>query len=257
LTKKILLVEDEQTVRNSIKELLENINYTVFSAPDGKEGLQLATEIKPDLIISDIMMPHLDGFGLIKAVRENPSVKNVPFIFLTAKAEISDFREGMDLGADDYIVKPFRAVKLLELIENKLARFDSLRNSPGIEPEEQLKEKKSSLTENDKLFLTVKNKPQIIRIGDILFIKAEGEYSNIHLVSGVKILKRKLIKEWEQQLPSNIFLRIHRATIINLNHLSNIERWYNRSYVIFLKNYPEKFIVSQRYASRIRARFVL
>lgn len=254
---KILLVVDEQSVLTAIKKILKHKNYTVFSASNGEEGLSLTNEIRPDLIMSDNLMPYLNGYGLIRAIRKNPLLSNIPFVFLTAKAEISNFREGMDLGADDYIVKPFRAVTLLNLIESKLARFSSLRNPVSIESRDSLNWKKSLITEDDKLFITAKNKPQMIRIGDILFIRAAGEYSNIHLFSGINILKRKSIKEWEQQLPPNIFLRIHRSTIINLNYLNNIEKWNNRSYVIYLAKYPEKFIVSQRYARKIRAHFVL
>jgi DNA-binding LytR/AlgR family response regulator len=253
--KKILLIEDDVHVRSTIKELLENNNYTVFAAVDGKEGIQLAQEIHPNLIISDIMMPRLDGYDVIKALKKDPQFIDIPFVFLTAKAEISDFREGMDLGADDYLTKPFRASGLLKLVENKLLKYDLLRRQKVVPAKK--KEKKDALTENDKMFINVKNKPQIIRVGDILFIKAEGEYSNIHLVSGTEILKRKLVKEWELQLPDNIFLRIHRSTIINLNYLEKIEKWYNRSYVIYLKNHPEKFVVSQRFASKLKSNYIL
>jgi DNA-binding LytR/AlgR family response regulator len=255
LSKKILLIEDDFSVRTTIKELLENNNYVVFAATDGKEGIQLAQEIHPDLIISDIMMPHVNGYEVLKSLRKDPEFNDIPFVFLSAKAEISDFREGMDLGADDYLTKPFRAASLLKMIENKLIKFDQIHKQKGTTNKKT--EKKDVLTENDKLFINVKNKPQIIRVGDILFIKAEGEYSNIHLVSGIQILKRKLVKEWELQLPESIFLRIHRSTIINLNYMEKIEKWYNRSYVIYLKNYPDKFIVSQRFAAKLKSNYIL
>src|SRR5678815_5073777 len=105
--KKILLIEDNDDIRNNTAEILELSNYEVLTAENGKTGLAMAIEHKPDLIICDIMMPLLDGYGVLHAVHKNESIQNTPFIFLTAKTERGDFRKGMVLGADDYIMKPF------------------------------------------------------------------------------------------------------------------------------------------------------
>jgi DNA-binding LytR/AlgR family response regulator len=253
--KKILLIEDEYTVRVSIRELLEAGGYKVFSASDGEEGIQLACEISPDLIICDVMMPKLNGHEVFEKLRGNTSFEMVPFIFLTAKAELSDIREGMDLGADDYITKPFRAQSLLKAVETRLNKFEGIRQQKAAA--ETNENKKQPLNENDRIFVTVNNKPQILRIGDILCIKAEGEYSTVILVSGAKLLLRRLIKQWEEQLPSSLFLRIHRSTIINLNQIEKIEKWFNRSFVVSLKNSGEKLTISQRYAKKIKNNFGL
>ncbi len=253
--KKILVIEDEDVVRTSIIELLEASNYKVFSASDGKEGLQLASEIMPDLIICDIMMPKLDGYEVIKKLKLNPDFYYIPFIFLTAKAEVTDFRNGMEIGADDYITKPFRADTLLKAISTRLEKFGLMRAQNRKQEKSTGEKDKNLMTENDKIFVNVNNKPQIIKIGDILSIKANGEYSDLFLVSGSKLIVRKLLKQWEDQLPDNIFLRIHRSTIINMNYIEKIEKWYNRSYIIFLKNTEEKFVISQRYSSKIKSRF--
>jgi DNA-binding response OmpR family regulator len=255
--KKILLIEDDYALRSIVKDLLEANNYKIFTASDGIEGIQLAKEILPDLIICDVMMPKLNGFEVINNLRKDSILSFIPFIFLTAKTELNDFREGMELGADDYITKPFRASGLLKVVEIRLAKYEALKQKNKILFEEETENKKESLTENDRLFINVKNKPQIIKVGDIVFIKADGEYSNIHLNNGLKILKRKSLKEWEQQLPCNIFLRIHRSTIINVNYLDKIEKWHNRTYIIFLKHTAEKFIISQRYSSKIRSNLMI
>jgi len=254
---KILLIEDDYELRSTVKELLETNNYQVFTATDGVEGIELATEIIPDLIICDVMMPKLNGFEVIDHFRKDSVLSFIPFIFLTAKAYLDDIREGMELGADDYITKPFRAKSLLKAIEIRLCKYEALKQKNDLISEEESFSKKEILTKDDRLFLNVKNKPHIIKVDDIIFIKAEGEYSNIHLIDGLKILKRKSLKEWEKQLPSNIFLRIHRSTIINVNYLNKIEKWYNRSYVIFLKHTEEKFIISQRYTSKIKSSLIL
>lgn len=120
--KKILVIEDNLEVRENTCEILELSGYQVFSAENGKDGVQEAITHLPDLIICDVMMPILDGYGTIKVLHKNPKTKHIPFIFLTAKAEKDDFRKGMNMGADDYITKPFTDVELLEAIEIRLEK---------------------------------------------------------------------------------------------------------------------------------------
>ncbi|MGE5621026.1 MAG: LytR/AlgR family response regulator transcription factor [archaeon] len=253
---KILIIEDDKVVRKSLTELLETNDYKVFTASDGFEGVQLAKDIKPNLIICDIMMPKLTGFGVIECLKKESIFSSTPFIFLTAKAELSDIRNGMESGADDYITKPFRAITLLKAIETRLEKFALIQQKVSEAEEPQESKKREVLTENERLFIKVNNKPEIIIVGEILFIKAEGEYSTIHLISGKKYMVRRLLKDWEEQLPQHVFLRIHRATIINLNYVEKIEKWVNRSYVMLLKTSNEKFIISNRYARKIKSHFL-
>lgn len=121
--KKILVIEDNLEVRENTCEILELSGYKVFSAENGKVGIQAALDHMPDLIICDVMMPVLDGFGTLKILHKNPKTTHIPFIFLTAKAEKDDFRRGMNLGADDYITKPFTDIELLEAIEIRLEKY--------------------------------------------------------------------------------------------------------------------------------------
>jgi CRP-like cAMP-binding protein/AmiR/NasT family two-component response regulator len=133
--KKILLIEDNDDIRENTAEILELSNYKVITAENGKIGVERAIEFAPDLIICDIMMPGLDGYGVLHAVHKNEAIKNTPFIFLTAKSERSDFRKGMELGADDYITKPFEGIELLNAVESRLKKIDLLKIelAPGLE----------------------------------------------------------------------------------------------------------------------------
>jgi CRP/FNR family cyclic AMP-dependent transcriptional regulator len=124
--KKILLIEDNESLRDNTAEILELACYKVVVAENGKVGVEVALREVPDLIICDIMMPVLDGFGVLHMLQKNPSTKNKPFIFLTAKSEHNDFRKGMDLGADDYITKPFSGTELLNAVESRLKKIDEL-----------------------------------------------------------------------------------------------------------------------------------
>jgi len=129
--KKIVLIEDNQDVRETTLEILELADYEVATASNGKEGVELAKQLKPDLVICDIMMPNLDGYGVLNILSKNPDTYHIPFIFLTAKAEKEDFRKGMNLGADDYITKPFEETAFIEAIESRLKRSESLKKTYG------------------------------------------------------------------------------------------------------------------------------
>jgi DNA-binding response OmpR family regulator len=120
--KKILIIEDEPSVRANILDLLSAEEFNAVAADNGATGVQLALSHRPDLIICDVMMPQLDGHGVLQALRQNPVTATIPFIFLTAKVDRSDLREGMSLGADDYVTKPFRPKELLQAINTRLAK---------------------------------------------------------------------------------------------------------------------------------------
>lgn len=125
--KKILIIEDNTEVRENLAEILMLSNYDTIEAENGKVGVKQAIEHQPDLILCDVMMPELDGFGVLKILNKNPALMHIPFMFLTAKAEKTDFRKGMGLGADDYITKPFDDVELLDAIEMRLAKSAKLQ----------------------------------------------------------------------------------------------------------------------------------
>jgi len=125
--KKILLIEDNKDIRENTAEILTLAQYTVITASDGKAGVESAQKERPDLIICDIMMPVLDGHGVLHLLAKNEDTASIPFIFLTAKAERSGYRKGMEMGADDYLTKPFDDVELLNAIESRFRKNDILR----------------------------------------------------------------------------------------------------------------------------------
>ena len=127
--KKILVIEDNLEVRENTAEILELSGYETLTAQNGKEGVQVAQSELLDLIICDIMMPELDGYGVLRILNKNPQTSRIPFIFLTAKAEMADLRKGMNLGADDYLTKPYDEVELLDAVELRLAKHSQSQDS--------------------------------------------------------------------------------------------------------------------------------
>jgi len=143
----ILIAEDEPSLRENLQWLLEMEGYTVIAAHDGMQALEFACLAPPDLVLTDVMMPHLDGYGLVKALRETTATATVPIIMLTAKADRRDLRMGMNLGADDYLTKPYRREELLEAVHARLARKASLEeNAQRLQAEALEAQQRDALT---------------------------------------------------------------------------------------------------------------
>lgn len=129
MTPTILVIEDNQEMADNIVSILELAHYNVMQAPNGKIGVEIAQQSHPDLILSDIMMPELDGYGVLHILNKDADTAGIPFIFLTAKADRNDLRNGMNLGADDYITKPFDSFDLLKVIEIRLKKSAQLKSN--------------------------------------------------------------------------------------------------------------------------------
>jgi DNA-binding NarL/FixJ family response regulator len=139
---RILVIEDQPQMRRNIAFILEMENFEVLTAENGRAGLQMAQELLPDLVICDVMMPELDGYGVIRELRSRPATATMPFIFLTAKGDKMDLRNGMNLGADDYLTKPVVREDLLEAVKVRLSRrrthqaeINSAKSSGGFNPD--------------------------------------------------------------------------------------------------------------------------
>lgn len=116
----ILVIEDEAPIRENLRRFLQLEGHQAIEAADGRAGLELALSRHPDLILCDVMMPELDGFSLLRRLREDPAARSIPFVFLTASAEKDDHRLGLELGADEYVTKPFNLPELAALLRRRL-----------------------------------------------------------------------------------------------------------------------------------------
>ena len=252
--KKILVIDDDKSIRESTQELLEIVGYDVKVAEDGTKGIKLAKEFIPDIIICDISMPVLDGYSVFNELNKDPVTSVIPFIFLTAKAEISDLKFGMQMGADDYISKPFSSNELLNSIELRLKKKDKIIQFYGNEKEHKSSNGhvKNILDKESQILLMVGNHPQNFKIGSLIYIESLEKYSKVFTSDCKKVIVKKMMKEWEEILPSDLFIRIHRSTIINLDYVKKFEKWFNYSYRVFLDKVEEPFIVSRRNSEKLR-----
>jgi CRP-like cAMP-binding protein len=189
--KKILLIEDNYDIRHNTAEILELSNYKVFLAENGKVGVEMAMEFYPDLIICDIMMPVLDGYGVLHAVQKNKLIKNTPFIFLTAKTERSDLRKGMELGADDFVTKPFSGTELLNAVDSRLNKIGLLKEELSIDLEGLQNLLKVSEDKNALNSLTEDRNTNIYKKKQVIYTQGNHPNRLYYVLKGkVKTFKR-------------------------------------------------------------------
>lgn len=201
--KKILIIEDDKVMRENTAEILELAHYLVKTAENGKKGVTLAKEWGPDLIICDIMMPEIDGYGVLHILSKTPETFGVPFIFLTAKAEKSEMRKGMNLGADDYLTKPFEDTELLSSIETRLKKNELLKKefSKNGETLNKFLNEIDSLTSLKGLYK--KNQPVFYKKKQILF--HEGDIpQNLFFLNQGKIKAYKTHEDGKEYI-TNIY----------------------------------------------------
>jgi DNA-binding response OmpR family regulator len=184
--KKVLVIEDNVDIRENIIEILELAGYTLFGADNGMKGVELGLKNLPDIILCDIMMPELDGYGVLHMLQKHKETSAIPFIFLTAKAEHLDQRKGMDLGADDYLTKPFNGAELLNSIETRL-RKKQVHNELYSRSLDQLN---SLVSKNDGLSelrqVIQERKIRVIKKGQVIYYEGDAG-SGLYLVMSGKI----------------------------------------------------------------------
>jgi CheY-like chemotaxis protein/CRP-like cAMP-binding protein len=202
--KKVLLIEDDIVLRENTAELLELSGYKVETASNGRAGVEVAKKYEPNIIVCDIMMPELDGYGVLESLSKNETTKYIPFIFLSAKTERQDIRKGMNLGADDYITKPFNEDELISAIESRIAKVAILheerQNNEFIESDnadeiKTLNDLKNFFDDNGKTFFYSK--------GDIIY--EEGNNSNY-----IYLIRKGVVKNFKfdhdgKELTTNLY----------------------------------------------------
>jgi CRP/FNR family cyclic AMP-dependent transcriptional regulator len=221
--KTILVIEDNQKVRNNTAEILELAGYKTLTAAEGKTGVEIALKEIPDLIVCDIMMPVLDGYGVLHLLSKHQQTYGIPFIFLSAKSEKADFRKGMEMGADDYLTKPFDGIELLNAIDIRLKKNESFKL--------QLRSSKETINEFINSAKQTDNLPLLSDTRDVLdfkkkqFLYTEGQYPRAvyHVVSG-KVKTYKTSDDGKEYI-TDIHIAGdffgYNAILENMNHAEN------------------------------------
>jgi len=187
---KILLIEDNDALRENTAEILTLASFQVTTAENGKVGIEMALKNTPDLIVCDIMMPVLDGYGVYQIINKNEALQHIPFIFLSAKSERSDLRKGMEMGADDYITKPFTDAELINAIKTRLEKVKN-QNNRSLHNMETWSQIVSELGQKDEMYDRLENH-DIVEYKKKQVIYSENQHPNklYYIESGkIKIYK--------------------------------------------------------------------
>jgi len=241
--KKILVLEDDASVRLPLIDLLEANRFKVLEAEDGKAGCEMASKEVPDLIISDIMMPEMDGYEVFKNLQSDPKTAIIPFIFLSAKSDLEDVREGLGLGADDYVTKPFEAEDLLQAIHNRLDRFEKISEA-ALTADENV--------DYDQIFIKDGDSCWFVSFDKLRLLESEDNYVRFFFDDEKPLISRTL-NQLEERLPSKEFFRANRKQIINLKWIKHIQPWFNGGLLVTLKD-DTKVQMSRRAAQTFRAK---
>lgn len=230
-----IIVDDERLARKDLRSLLADIESieVVGEADSVAAATALIKDEDPDIMFLDIQMPGESGFDLLEKIDVKARV-----IFVTAFDEYAI--KAFEVDAVDYLMKPVSPERLQKAVE-KVEKDDLQRVGT-----------KRKVGYDDTMFLTINSSLKFIRISSILCIEAAGDYSEMVVTDGKKGLVQKSMAEWEERLPENHFCRIHRSTIINLEHITKVEEWFNNAYHVYLKGIETPFVMSRRYASRLK-----
>lgn len=233
-----LVIDDERLARKELIGMLSEFSCikSIHEADDVSSAVKMIESVNPNLLFLDIQMPGETGFDLINQIDYTGKI-----IFVTAYDQYAI--RAFEVNAMDYLLKPVTPERLQKSI-NKLEK-ESIK---PIETDYNLKY-------NDRLFLTIGTQLLFVKISSIISIESDGDYTKVFTSEGRKGLVSKSMKEWELRLPANYFSRIHRATIINLEFVENIEKWFNYSYRLHLKGIEEPYIISRRYAKQLKEKF--
>ena len=205
MTKKVLLIEDDAVLRENTAELLGLLDYQVITAANGKIGVDKAIKEQPHIIICDIMMPELDGYDVLELLSNDAHTKYIPFIFLSAKTERQDVRKGMNLGADDYITKPFIEDDLVSAIESRLAKVSILKEFSNSEEQLSIENKTTDVrTLNDlRIYFETEGKSFNFEQGDIIY--EEGQNSNYIFLIHQGVVKCHRFDEQGKELTNALY----------------------------------------------------
>lgn len=232
------IVDDERLARNKLRTMLaERDNLEVIGEADTiRQAVEEVDTLKPDVVFLDIQLPGESGFDLLHRTTHAFDV-----IFVTAFDQHAI--RAFEVNALDYLLKPVTPARLDQALQR--LQTDAQESEPS--PELPLQ-----LDLDDHLFLAVDDRPQFVQVHAIVLIEAAGAYSKLHLTNAHVVLLQKPLKQWSERLPAKHFARIHRSTIINLAYIDRVEKWFNYTYRVFLKGYEQPFMMSRRYAAKLK-----
>lgn len=264
----ILIIEDDQAFVFSVTRLLSGHGYSVLAASEGLGAIDLAATSRPDLILCDVELPTIDGYEVLRLLRQNPQLADIPVILLTGRSDKRDVRAGMNLGADDYLTKPVSAADLLQSVQTRIERrrFHEKWAEQQVKPATRTASRRAvepdapgsgtqpgepSPSSRSVLLRTAAGS-RVVRVDHITHLTADGEYSRVFWVQGKGVMLRKSLKSWAAELPAAQFIRVHRNTLVNAAYVESVYPSGGGRLTLGLRGRPEAIQVSLRLAPRVK-----
>lgn len=252
--KKILLIHGNPGQSFEFQNVLKSAGFNTYITVGETDGLKIADRYMPDIMICDLDNSEKE-LGVIKKLNENPSTECIPLLVITSTPHNTHTRAAMELGADDVLVKPITYESLLRSLNKRLRKIEVITahiTDKIISTENAFSNQSKKI---DHILVKIGTNLKLIEFSRIVCISALKEYSKVTTDDGCKIVVRKSIRNWVETLPAKDFLRIHRATIVNMLFLDKIEKAGFRSYNVHLKNISTPFPISQRYGNIMKKTF--
>ena len=252
--KKILIIRGNQEQDFEFQNVLESAGFSTYITVGESDGFNIANRYGPDIMICDLDDIESE-LGVIKKLNDNSSTECIPLLVITPTSQNAHIRAAMELGADDVLVKPINHEALLRSINKRLRKIEVIKEklTDKIISTENTFSNQSKRT--DHILIKIGTNLKILEFSRIVCITALKEYSKIRTDDGIKIVVRKSIRNWVETLPAKDFLRIHRATIVNMLFLDKIEKAGFKNYNLYLKNISTPFPISQRYGNIMKKTF--
>ncbi|MFH1194373.1 MAG: response regulator transcription factor [bacterium] len=251
---KILIIEQNHEDVCGIYNLLTNAGYQTYSAVGISDGLNIAARYLPDVILCLLDEPEKE-INVVRQLNENNSTEVIPLIIISCLGDLKHQRRIMEYGADDFILRENISNGLVNSVTMRIKKRNALKQILLEELTGSLENSIKPKRRNDHVLVKIGTKLKIIEFSKIIYISALKEYSKIVTGDGCKIIVRKSLRNWIEILPPESFLRIHRATVINIHSIDKITKSGIRAYNVHLKNICEPFAMSQRYANIMRRTF--
>jgi len=249
-----LIVDDVDMMRITLKKILEKFPkiQVIGEAADYESAKSAINDLQPDLVFLDIDLNGLTSIDILSHVNHNPKI-----IFVTSHPDFA--LKAFELNAVDYILKPISFDRISKAIERvtdeELAKIDAEPNTAAAKTELTPSTDDEKFEDDQVILLNFENKMSFVKIAEIDFIEAFGNYTKVHMNDGRLSTTYNSIKNWDNRLPSDTFIQIHRSTIVNLLKINKIERWTNDTGRLHLKGYEEPFDISRSYFSQIKKKY--
>jgi DNA-binding LytR/AlgR family response regulator len=252
----VLIIEPDKSTLLLIKNILSKSYSKIICTSSLQKGLKsLLSQATIDVILCSIELSKTDEAKSLQPLLTHNKNMHIPILFVATKANKKEIETATLLGADGFIFKPINPQVLTEVIKQVTAKYNGLVLKHRDRSEEGLADWTKGnfrYRENDFIFRFVNNKPTFVKVYSIKYFVARGAYLHVFLFDNNVYKTRRSISELESKLPKDIFVRIHRSIIINVNYIERVERWFNNTYRVFLKDIEKPFEMSRRYASLLK-----